>query len=419
MMKNKSSKIVISFLLMISTLLSLLFFSMFNGNFENVYTKAASRSYLNTVSNSDSNLIYSDISFKGEDNDKFLSNTFLSLYMRSFLTKSNKVIAIKNQGEYASFKTYFDGNELPFDTKAVSGEYYTNDFEKMTFETVNINLYKKRSRELELSFDSNIYDSVIYIPDFYADYIIDNSSDLSSYDDLIENNLNKVFKFVTNKKTYRCKISNIFHVDGFNNKYSSEIIEYTDNQNGLNLKSLLGGYCFLTNAKTVLEENEGLSFSLINIMENRSILFDDYVETINKKVNNAENMEINSSFMYLKNGEIIFHELSDKIFHYTSQILFDYNFYLFILFTGIALILSFVLMLKRFDFRCSSLMFLLNICACTFFMFIDFLLKKIIPIFAIFKFFNVNTLGLCCFYFIVSIFLILYKKNIQNGNKYE
>lgn len=157
------------------------------------------------------------------------------------------------------------------------------------FESIDINLYKLVQDERKYGSDAN---GVVFIPDFYADYLITQSHGvLTSYDDIISGNcLLSLTMGDGTKKVYRA--CNIFEVNGFYS-YGDSAAKDT---NGTIIFKHIGSYVFV------------VDLSLFN--QNYSSF--DYVGTnsqfVYKKSNEIVQSYANSSLVfscsYVKNGEV-------------------------------------------------------------------------------------------------------------------
>lgn len=205
------------------------------------------------------------------------------------------------QSEYGNnFNNYFtettaylDNNQLLTATLECNGSYlldvkhcdlcmYSNQVSLKRFECININLFKEPNRDEELNtFD---LDGFVYIPDYYADKIIKESNgELKTYADLLPNlstyspEQRKLFlnKYCIRSKnvngfheTY--KIANIFHVDGFKEKYS-----YNDDESSAYLKAFLNNYVFVHSSTQIAKK---MSKCLITIFDAKKYLIQERIE---------------------------------------------------------------------------------------------------------------------------------------------
>ena len=190
---------------------------------------------------------YANIDIKDENN-KAIDTFFRNNYSKNFGGKSTRLLTVSGDDGVVNFKTYYGDMELPFQSAPVSGLYYTNSEEDVMFETVCINLLKYRPKSDETYIDYKIYDGFIYIPDYYADYIIEHNSNINSYDDIFTNSDSNCIFFKYRDRLFKYRIANIFHVNGFNKDYAGDInIKNSDYNNGKKIDYFFNGYCFVSN----------------------------------------------------------------------------------------------------------------------------------------------------------------------------
>ena len=145
---------------------------------------------------------------------------------------------------------------MPFSSSVTSGHNYTNDKELLRFETVCINILEYRDRQIEHAFDPAIYAGFIYIPDYYADYIIENFYPEYTYYDLISNAGSNFLSLKSEKGEFKYKIANIFHVNGFLDEHlGNKKVFYNDFETGKK-STFLDGFCFVSNYRHFYELNE-------------------------------------------------------------------------------------------------------------------------------------------------------------------
>lgn len=201
-----------------------------------------------TCKANDSDYYYANIDVKDVQGKSTSETMFRNSYSRNFGGASTRLITVTGDEGIVSFKTLYNDLELPYKSSPVSGLYYTNHIEIPMFETVGINLLVYRNKNEEINIDFKKYDGFIYIPDYYADYIIENTDYIDDYFDILNTNDTNVIYFEFNERIFKYRIANIFHVKGFNSKYTGNTaIKYTDYNNGQKLDYLFNGFCFVSN----------------------------------------------------------------------------------------------------------------------------------------------------------------------------
>lgn len=230
-----------------------------------------------------SSLFYSPFVYD-QSISNLLSQTQNNVYIAYETSSAHSTLisfSYKNFSSDNNYTTAYFENSLPVQTNLfLSGDSYgslslinlasyDNQVTLKRFETININLYKTPTVEQNESYSC---DGTVYIPDYLADQIIQNNEDLQGYDDLLPD-LSVLDEATRNSFLSSCsvsidvgsttrsyRISNIFHVDGFNEEYCSEIYEYNDNGVSQTLSSFYGNY-------VVINDSE-----LSNIYEQRMVV---------------------------------------------------------------------------------------------------------------------------------------------------
>lgn len=138
---------------------------------------------------------------------------------------------------------------LTFSLSTPSGGYeLTNSTQLFTlsnmsntkkFESLNLELLKQISGER----DATGFDGVVYLPDYLADKIIENSNGLySTYDALLDSRYGLTMSCAGKSRRYR--LANIFYTANFAYASSDESYQKKDNGNGKLMKSFLGDFVF-------------------------------------------------------------------------------------------------------------------------------------------------------------------------------
>ena len=207
---------------------------------------------------------YVNLDLRGGSVHSVSDTLFQNTFSENFSNSSTRVLAVSDENGIASFDALFDDRPLPYPTAAASGKNYTNNEELVRMETVCINLFEYRERRDEHEYDPGLYDGFIYIPDYYADYIIENYLPGMSYHDFIADSANHSFAISINGNAFKYRIANIFHVRGFKKERSGEReLVYNDYGTGAKLDSFFDGYCFISNHNHYWQLKDGLHTTVV------------------------------------------------------------------------------------------------------------------------------------------------------------
>lgn len=245
---------------------------------------------------------YANIDIVGEKKNNLPETIFSNTYSENFSGTSTKLMAISDNSNVASFDTFFNGDKIPFSTCVVSGKNYTNDPELLRLETVCINIYKYRPRQEEHYYDGS-YDGFIYIPDYYADYIIDNFCPDYTYDDFLTNDSLNSISLGNNTNSFKYKIANIFHVNGFNkNHMTKEQFAYNDLNTGEILDLFFNGFCFVSNYGHFSDLNKELHTTVFCELQPKRYMLDETLMMANNYKNAFKANEIKVAIYYSSEG---------------------------------------------------------------------------------------------------------------------
>ncbi len=239
-------------------------------------------------------LLYCDGTENGENNHfnslySCFMNTFYSMNFSGFEFASMPALVEPENGAIRDFDISFGGENLFSDFGVASGGNYTNQESLVRFEMLCINLYKYQPKNIELSFDSSLFDGFVYIPDYLADVLISASNGkFLSYDDLISLNNKEGLIVSSGDATYSYRIANVFHVNGFNRNYCIDRDQiYNDYDTGAKLQKCFGNFIIVSNIARLAENdlgNVGLAlftppqkYSFLNVMDNVISSYSTYV----------------------------------------------------------------------------------------------------------------------------------------------
>ena len=175
---------------------------------EYVVQDQALNSFLSEASNNHATSFYANSIF--DDNEKGAASSMFTTTYRDNLANDGfqRIMTVSNDNAVFKMSTKFNDMEIPFKSAVTNSGYYTNRKEPPAFETVSINLFMYRDKKEEITYDPKVCSGFVYIPDYFADYIIENSEEFSSYQDLFTS-IN-YFVFENGSNFYRYKIANIF-----------------------------------------------------------------------------------------------------------------------------------------------------------------------------------------------------------------
>ena len=262
-------------------------------------------------------------------NSVFLNNEKRSAetMYRSVYTKNlsndgyQHIISVSNNNSILKSTTYFGDEKLPFSSSITSSLVYTNKKDPPSFETLLINLFQYRERSEEISYDTTKYSGFIYIPDYYADYIIEHNENFSTYSDLYKNE--NSISFVVNNKKYDYKIANIFCVNGFKKEHCGDVEPNVVYDHGKLFYNFLTDFCVISSISTLTSGSEDLHLSVVSVLTAKRFLLIDTLRAVeNTLKKNSDNANIN---LFYQNGEAITYyknssQLANAFLHHQSRI---------------------------------------------------------------------------------------------------
>ena len=378
------------------------------------------RRYIN--SNSFDNICSTFVLDSNSSNDEL--KTFLTAtYGENFNNSQNRFLSINTADGFASFDGYWNDNKLPFSFKIADGGTYTNQiiddsdgYSYARFETICINLLLYRDKSEELVIDQNSYDGVVYLPDYIADYIIEEEG-LTNYTDLFSDSFSFSLTFGNNEYSY--KVANIFHVDGFNPNYSGFEPKYNDYNNGEKIKNFLGEYVFITNRDRIIRDNSDvLSSSFVNVLTPKAYVFDEFFKSLTNYLSHNE-INFNTNTQFNNNGNIISYERNNEILEsYLLSETFFTNASDVLLILLFAVFLILVIVIPFIVYKLKSKFALLELFLVSFItLFIIFILKMTLLEYSIVVFLNGFSLILPAICMAISLILLLFL--IYKDRKYE
>lgn len=272
-MKNNSA---FKFLIPLIELITFVSCGFIFSNTNFVQKSAELSLFANECKKNNAKYCYVNIDVQNDKRNSVSEAIFSNTYSENFSGTSTKLMTVSNETDVASFETSFNNEPIPFLTSVVSSKNYSNDEELLRLETVCLNIYKYRPRQEEHYYDSSIYDGFIYIPDYYADYIIDTFCPGESYDDLLLNEDLNYISLASNLKCFKYKIANIFHVNGFNSRNSDgKQFKYNDLNTGKILDDFFNGFCFVSNYGHFSNLNEELHTTIFCEFQPKRYMLDE------------------------------------------------------------------------------------------------------------------------------------------------
>lgn len=263
--------------------------------------------FFSEISNKNVSYFYSKTTFHNK-NQKSSERMFKMLYTKNLSDDGYQhILTVEDEDGILESTPSFGKTALPFISSITNSLVYTNKEDPPCFETVLINLFKYRDRKEEISYDPKKFDGFVYIPDFFADYIIENNNNISSYNDLLDNEIPFSLTIKGNKLDY--KIANIFHLNGFQERYCDGVITKTTYGYSKLFKDFLGNFCFVPNTSSILKLSNNFNLSLASVLSPKRFLLVDTFKTIQKTIESrADSADFD-----------LFYSDSAKIIHYESS----------------------------------------------------------------------------------------------------
>ncbi len=321
---------------------------------------------------------FANISISESEKNNIHEQMFLNTYSDNFSKTSTRILSVSDDNGVANFSTSFNGTQIPFETSVVSGINYSNNKDLVRFETVCINLLLFRERHVEHSYNREFYDGFIYIPDYYADYLLENNSGIgSTYMDLLESDTN-VITLSKGNRSFRYKIANIFHVYGFQEKFADGIdVFYNDYDTGYKLNKFFNNFCFVSNYRHFSELDEGLFTSVVFEAEPKKYELDEFLNLAgNYKTFYEASKGSAHIYFYSSNGLekcSNSNQLSDAYFYRTNA---SWHVFIGAITFMISLIITFLSYFELFGLKRDILMYVLLFFVYTIFLIVSFVLKK-------------------------------------------
>ena len=366
------------------------------------------------MNNLGSDYVFSTMAF-GNGESKPAEDYYTSHYPNNFSVDKMHMLTVSDKNGIAEFSSSFNSLNLPFKTTVTTSRVYTNDPNYISFETILINLYKYRSKQDEIKYDDKVFDGFIYIPDFFADYIIENDLGINSYDDLLTKANNNSFNIFYGDKLFKYRIANIFHIKGFNLDYTDlDDYNYTDNGNGKRMSLCVGNFCFISNYQRIKNIRSDIYFSITTSIKHKKYIISDYFDEMVDFVSSSDERTLNSNKIYLidNNNKLMAYEKNDEFnnVYFYGQYSDWNNLYILLIFIVLIFMVSFVLAIERQDDTKQLKKFsLVSFGGASFILIMAFIFKKcLFNNFEIMSFFNGLSLALVAWMASINILLFIY-----------
>ena len=368
----------------------------------------------NWLNDSSDNYVYTSTSLAIDNDTSNLTNDFFSrVYPKNMDGTQTSVISISDNSGISHFSISYNDFVIPYQTAVTNGRVYSNNQEPARFETVDINLYKFRDKSEELSYDSSTYNGFVYLPDTIANSIIENNDSLSTYDDLINNAKDNIFYINGNGVSFKYKIANIFHLDGFNLDYSDLTeYKYTDNNNAAKLSKYLGYFCFIYNSNSFATANDRYFNTVTTMMGTKKYVLKEYFEKAQNVCKNKADASLRSNRIYKidKENNLKEYERSadfNKAF-FESKDGWNYLYVPLIVMLVLFNISVVIYVLQSKNDKRVGRFSLINASVLVGYLFVAFVLKKIFYLsFGVLTFFNSISLGLIALLALVLLLVFI------------
>ena len=318
MVLEKRSKLIINCLIASFSFAFLILSSLSSFNSKNTRIFAISNSIAIQSQTNIKNKTFSLITIQDEKAKNIINGIFNSEYSSNFNGNTELMTYVNSDGTLYHFDLKCGNSSLNNSTWCDLNTY-SNQTDFKRFEKININLYKTPNRAEEINHYGT--DGFIYIPDYFADKIIEESEgELTSYDSLIPDLssysdekrttfLNKYCVCLTNPKGVleKYKIANIFHVNGFKD---GDYV-YNDSDSRVLIQYFLGNYAFIHSNKDPFEPSNK---ALLTIFESKRLIISERISSFLNYQSTIRfyRVGVNGSESLIKENEKITEILSSK-----------------------------------------------------------------------------------------------------------
>lgn len=417
-MRSRPKKTIISILTSFLDCLFLISMSFALSSSKTSKTEAGLAIFSNSCPNVAGANCFISVDFKDSQERNTCEQIFSMTYSENFSKTSTRLMTVSDDNKVASFKTYFNDVELPFCSSVTSGKTYSNDEEMLRLETICINIYTYRERAQEHFYDPKKFDGFVYIPDYYADYIIEHFYPDSNYFDLINNANEYFFCLRYGEKEFKYKIANIFHVNGFlDHNIGSQVVKYNDYDVGKKLNYFFNGFCFVSNYGHYSYLNEDFHTTLFYQLEPKKYEIDSVLKSTNRYKSYYKAGSVKTDIYYFDGKLLNKYENGDRLMSsYNATYSLDLWQFAFAFIAGFVFFVFSIFIYLKGLYGDKQIVLLGIASSSIIYMFISFVFKNIFTNnYHIYLFFNGSTMATSIFLFLVSGFLFVY--NFRKGDK--
>ena len=262
----------------------------------------------NEMSNKGVSYFYTNTTFSNREK-KCAESMFRSVYTKNLTDDGYQhILTVSNNDSILKSSTSFGEENLPFTSSITNALVYSNKDNPPQFETLLINLFKHRERAVEIKYDPTKYQGFTYIPDYFADYIIEHSAAVSTYNDLLDNEVPFVLTVGGEKIKY--KIANIFCVNGFKKEYCGDVEPEITYDYGKLLSDFFTHFCVVSNINPIMKISENYNMSVVSMLVPKRFVLMDTLNAVHETSKlNSDSAKID---LYYTDGKnIVYYENSE------------------------------------------------------------------------------------------------------------
>ena len=180
-------------------------------------------------------------------------------------------------GSFAEFSICCNGVEYPHKTAIIDAVGYVNNNKR--FESLDIGLYWQKTRVEELSFDQSKYDGIVYLPDFYCDFLL-KTFNFATYEELVASEYPIQLHYNKGEQDLvrNYKIANIINVSGFAGNGNSPT------KLSLVLNDFLG--CFVVTPDSYFYINDQIGAICLGMIQPKKYCLIQYFYVMNNYLSN-------------------------------------------------------------------------------------------------------------------------------------
>lgn len=262
----------------------------------------------NEMSNKGVSYFYTNTTFSDREK-KCAESMFRSVYTKNLTDDGYQhILTVSNNDSILKSSTSFGEENLPFSSSITNALVYSNKDNPPQFETLLINLFKHRERAVEIKYDPTKYQGFTYIPDYFADYIIEHSAAVSTYNDLLDNEV--PFVLSVGGEEIKYKIANIFCVNGFKKEYCGDVEPEITYDYGKLLSDFFIHFCVVSNVNPIMKISENYNMSVVSMLVPKRFVLMDTLNAVHETSKlNGDSAKID---LYYSDGKnIVYYENSE------------------------------------------------------------------------------------------------------------